>query len=112
MAAITRMEAHAIRRNSGPVPGTGPMLSFDELDDEETQIISKELRESLRANNPQSQREYYQALHQILVKYAIMCHHPVELRLYEGFYRARRSLARSDSRWFHCEMCGCLVINR
>jgi len=110
--SLTRMEAHAAKRNSGPVPGTGPMLSFDDLDETEMQIISRELRESLKTNNPKSQREYYRALHQILVKYGIMCHHPVELRLYDGFHRARGKIDRQDSKWYSCEMCECLVINR
>lgn len=110
--AITRMEAHALRRRRSAIPGTGPLLSFDELDDDESAIISRELLESLKETNPQSQRDYYAALHEILVHYGVMCTHPVELRLYEGFWRARKQVKPKESKWFRCEMCDCLVINR
>jgi hypothetical protein len=82
------MEAHALKRRRSSIPGTGPLLSFDELDDDESAIISRELHKSLRETNP------------------------VELRLYEGFWRARKHVKPKESKWFRCEMCDCLVINR
>lgn len=89
----TRLELHRLRFNRDG--HTGSLLSFDELDERERDIISHEFFETLHVSG--SMRDPYEAIVKVFSSWGIMCIHPEERRV-------------ACSHGYVCNCCGCIVI--
>lgn len=108
---MTRMDldgllAHRqIFRGSSP-PLTGPLVSYSILGPTARKHLSAEIvRLDLGLSD----------IPGLLHSWGVMCSHPRRMRSYDGpdgLYETEDDVPFSESLWFGCGICGCLVINR
>ena len=100
----TRLELHRLKYHQRGM--VGPFLSFSELDQEERDILSRDVFQSIYLNQG---RNPYEVVSEVFDSWGIRCNHPQARRLYEG--RERSVVPTARFKWYNCESCGCSVIN-
>lgn len=109
---VTRLETHRLAFRSAEIPMTGPLLRFQDLSPEERRIVDsaavQRVRELASDGRDFTTHDYLEVLH----SWGIMCPHPLGTRTYEGLYWSDIELSFDECRWYDCDTCGCIVINR
>jgi hypothetical protein len=105
----TRLEQH--RESFTLAGGVGELLRVDDLHDDELAIINRTFFERIREIAPDDLSGIYAAYLQTLHEWGVMCPHPRELRLYDGWRKSDVPLPSTESRWYECGLCRAAVIN-
>lgn len=89
----------------------GPLLRLEELDHSELELVNREFLDRLQGR-AEDIDQIYEAYAQALHSWGIICPHPQQHRMYDGFHKTDVPLKFDESRWFECRLCGTAVINR
>lgn len=91
----------------------GPLLRVSDLNPDEISFVAHILAGLIKEPRWWGIDDITIALHlYALNSWGIMCPHPENSRLYEGYYQSKSVPPFKECNWFHCQICECLVINR
>lgn len=88
------------------------MLRIEDLTEEELKLVNASFFRRIHESEAKELGRIYDAYVQTLHEWGIMCPHPIEHRLYEGWQSAGSPLQHSESKWYQCGLCQAAVINR
>lgn len=105
----TRLETH--RREFRRAEFRGPLIRIEELSRPEIDLINGEFLERCKGS-AEDIDQIYSAYVQTLHSWGVICPHPQHQRMYDGYYRTHIPQRFEDSRWYTCNLCQAIVINR
>lgn len=107
---MTRIELH---RESLELNGRqGPLLRIEDLSSDEITIVNSSFLDLCRNRKVNDIDETYSAYVFTLHTWGIMCPHPQQHRLYDGFKHSDSPIDFESSKWFNCILCSAAVINK
>lgn len=107
---MTRLEKH--RKSLLEEKRFGPLLRVEDLQVDEISLINSSFLELCRARKVSNIEETYSAYVDTLHQWGVICPHPLVHRRYDGFSRSDAPVPFETSKWYTCQLCRAMVINR